>query len=192
MLKIRMRYVVVAAVFAVVVPAQLASAAVQAGSVPSRLPPLAKGTYADITGPHGVATMPEEITDSGLIVGCYQPAGHLRGFTEQGGTFTTLTHRSGGRASNTTCASGANKAGAVVGYYAGRSGPNHGFVYRHGRFRTIDDPRAGHMAGQGTTAVDINDNGVIVGWFVSGNVQHGFILRNGRFRTVDAPGAVRG
>src|SRR5579859_2612212 len=94
-LNVRTRYVVVAAVFAVVVPAQLASAAVQARSVPFRIPPLANGTYADITGPRGVATMPEEIADSGLIVGCYQsPDGHLRGFTDQGSTFTTLTHRS--------------------------------------------------------------------------------------------------
>src|SRR5579859_2933987 len=137
MLKIRTRHVVAAAVLAVVVPAQLASAAVQARSVPFRIPPLAKGTYVNVTVPHGRATMAEEISDSGLIVGCYTSRdGRVRAFTDLGGTFTTLTHRSGGVASAQTCAAGVNSAGVIVGDYGKKAGPFHGFVYRHGAFKT--------------------------------------------------------
>ena len=42
-----------------------------------------------------------------------------------------------------------------------------------------------------TDAWDINNHGLIVGHYVSGNVTHGFVAnRHGGFMTIDAPGAV--
>jgi hypothetical protein len=182
-------------VVGMLLPAQMASATTGARALPEASPPLAHGTYVDVTGSRGLAVMPEEVTDTGLIVGCYQKGNRReRGFTEQGSTFTTLTHKSSGRASLATCALGVNDAGVIVGSYTNTAhAAAHGFVYKHGTFRTLDAPRAGRKAGQGTVAIDINDTGVIVGLFVDGKEhEHGFIMRDGRFRTVDAPRATGG
>ena len=56
---------------------------------------------------------------------------------------------------------------------------------------TFDAPGAGTGAGQGTFAVNLNEFGNAIGWFVDGNTAyHGFIrYPNGRVATIDAPGA---
>ncbi len=180
-----------AAVLGVLAAPPAVSAVAAARATALSTPPVAKGTYADVTVPRATSTEAEDITDSGLIVGCFErPNRPERGFTDQNGKFTTITHRSGGRASAFTCAAGANNAGVIVGAYANTSGVLHGFVDRHGVFRTINAPHAVRRSGAGTAAIDINKTGVIVGWFVSsGHVTRGFVLRNGKFRTVNAPGA---
>jgi hypothetical protein len=165
-----------------------------AGAVPMRTPPLAKGTYVDVSVPRARSTMAEDISDSGQIVGCFSRRnGPQRGFSEHNGTFTIITHRSGGHPSAQTCPLTVSSTGAIVGYYANKTGALHGFLYRHGTFKTIDAPRAGRASGEGTAAVGINKAGVIVGWYITArHAEHGFVLRDGRFTTVNAPGAGHG
>jgi len=137
--------------------------------------------------------MAEDISDSGQIVGCFSRAhGPERGFSEQQGKLTILTHRSGGRPSALTCPAAVSSTGAIVGSYEAKARPMHGFLYLHGIFKTINAPHAGPESGEGTVAVGINKAGVIVGYYVTARrIEHGFVLRDGRFRTVDAPGAGR-
>ena len=55
----------------------------------------------------------------------------------------------------------------------------------HGRYTTIDVPGAA-----ATIAVDVNDFGVVVGfYFTSNGTEHGFIDRHGVFTTVNDPHA---
>ena len=189
MRKVRLSAVAAAAIAGIVtlLPAVPATAV---GSKSLRTPPIAHGSYADITVPRATSTEAEDLTDAGQVIGCFERGGHEHGFSLQHGAFTVLTHRSVGRASAQTCAFGVSSTGAIVGMFANKTGPMRGFVYRHGTFRTIAAPRAGRATEDGTAAIDINKNGVIVGWYITAkHVQHGFILRGFKFRTVDAPGA---
>ena len=186
------RGVAVAVVAAAAFVATAAPAATAASAGTGATPRLATGTYANVSVPRAVVTIAEDITDSGLIVGCFQrKTGPERGFADRHGTFTFLTHPAGRGQSAVTCALAANGGGAIVGYYQNKAGVVHGFVHRKGAFITIDAPGAGKLPGQGTAAVGINKSGVIVGWYIGGdNVEHGFELSHGTFTTVDAPGAV--
>ncbi|MGA8657874.1 MAG: hypothetical protein WB586_17145 [Chthoniobacterales bacterium] len=60
-----------------------------------------------------------------------------------------------------------------------------------GPITTFDAPGAGTGAGQGTFAINVNDFGVAVGYFVDANiVPHGFVRSPfGQVTTIDAPGA---
>jgi hypothetical protein len=52
-----------------------------------------------------------------------------------------------------------------VGFYRTLFGVFHGFIDRHGKLTTLSAPGAGQRKGDGTYALDINDSGVIVGWY---------------------------
>lgn len=175
------------------IPAVAAALCVLAAAAPAlaATPRLATGTYATISVPRAVVTIAEDITDSGLIVGCFQrKSGPERGFADRHGTFAFLSHPAGAGHSPVTCALAANSGGAIVGYYQNKAGMLHGFVHRNGVFTTIDVPAAGKLPGQGTAALGINKSGVIVGWYIgSDNAEHGFGLSGGTFTTVDDPGA---
>ena len=163
------------------------------GSSPA--PPPARGRYRTISVRHAVQTTPEDVTDSGMIVGCYQPAtGPTRGFTDRGGHFTTVTDPAAGHLSQLRgCVLGANSRGVLVGYYQSASGADHAFVDRGGHFIPVDAPGAGRRPGEGTVAVDINDSGVVAGYYHTGrHGERGFVLRRGRFTTVRYPPGSRG
>jgi hypothetical protein len=154
-------------------------------------PRLATGRYASVSVPRAIMTQAEDITDHGLIVGCFQrKTGPERGFTDRNGRFAFITHPAGSGHSAVTCALAANGGGTIVGYYQTRAGVLHGFVDRKGVFTTVDVPGAGALPGQGTVAVSINRSGAIVGWFITGDgVEHGFELSHGTVTVVDDPGA---
>ncbi|MGH3403160.1 MAG: hypothetical protein ACRDRJ_11780 [Streptosporangiaceae bacterium] len=146
-------------------------------------PPPARGRYRTISVPHATQTTPEDINNSGMIVGCYQPAaGPTRGFTDRGGRFTTITdpaasHRSQVRG----CVLGTNSRGVLVGYYLSASGAERAFVDRGGHFAPVNAPGAGRRPGQGTIAVDINDSGAVAGYYTGRRGKFGFVLRHARF-----------
>jgi hypothetical protein len=168
--------------------AQAASAPQSSRGIAS--PQAASGRYQKISVPGAVQTIPEDITDSGEIVGCYQRRhGPILGFTERRGRFTTITDpvsKSGAPVRG--CVLGVNVRGVLSGYYVSRTGVRHGFVLRSGRFIPVNVPGAGRKSGQGTVAVDINDSGVVAGYFFgSKGVEHGFVLRAGHYSTVRDP-----
>lgn len=101
-------------------------------------------------------------------------------------TFTTLDVPD----AKNTFGMGNNASGDIVGYYADATVPFHGFVFRAGKFTTLDFP--GENVAW-TQANAINDAGDITGLYSlkapapTGNV-HGFLLTNdGKWSNVDYP-----
>jgi hypothetical protein len=168
-------------------PAVAASAGSAVAGSPASGPPSAPGKYTSIVIPHGSFVQPEDISDSGVIVGCYLPAdiNAMHGFIDKGGKFSFLADPAAG-ASGTTCATGINDAGVIVGWYYTTTA--HGFLDRHGTFTTINAPGAGTGTDQGTFPLGINKAGEIVGYEITGKFfEHGFVLKNGKFTTIDYP-----
>ncbi len=153
-------------------------------------PPPAHGSFANLRVPGAVLSQAEDVTDSGLIVGCFQRKGGLEhGFVDRHGTFVTIKDPLAG-STGLTCALAINTAGTIVGEYQDKAGVLHGFEDDNGLFTTIDPPRANHRAGEGSVAVDINNAGVIAGWFFTRKqVERGFVLKDGIFTTVSDPAA---
>jgi hypothetical protein len=155
---------------------------------PAAGPPAAAGHYTPVTVPGGKQVMPQGISDSGVIVGCEEAGNGTRqvGFVGKEGKFTVLSDPAAGT-EGTTCPFSVNAAGAIVGYYA--TNTDHGFVYRNGRFTSINVPGASGAQGEGTFAVDINAAGVIVGRYLTGSdsTEHGFVLKDGNFTTINYP-----
>jgi hypothetical protein len=96
-----------------------------------------------------------------------------------------------------TCPNSINDLGVIAGNTIDTNGVNHGFLRTpEGQFAIFDDSQApaGSGAGQGTSAVAINDFGVIAGTYTDGNnATHGFVRSAfGKITTFDAPGASQG
>jgi PEP-CTERM motif len=72
----------------------------------------------------------------------------------------------------------------VVGSYSNSSG-SHGFIYSGSVFTTIDFPGSTQF----TNVRGVNDSGIAVGTYVSGNT-HGFTCHANTFATIDVAGAV--
>ena len=91
-------------------------------------------------------------------------------------------------APNSTFAMGENNAGTIVGNYQDHAGNEHGFIYQHGTFTTVDMPGA-----SGTYLNAINNNGEIVGSYYTPSEYHfpyfpnvhGLIYDNGTLATLD-------
>jgi probable HAF family extracellular repeat protein len=82
------------------------------------------GTYTPLIDPVAGFTFPEDINDSGQILGTFQEAnGHEHGFLYSGGTYTTFDVPN----STATHPFGINNAGQIVGRYTNTSG-THGFL----------------------------------------------------------------
>jgi len=115
--------------------------------------------------------------------------------SSDGDQFVELNDPLGARG---TRAWGIDSEGDVVGSYDDINKVRHGFLWRNGRFTTLDDPLAGHgtpgpLGPQGTTLYDINDSGDITGRYVnSSHEAHSFVLRRGVFFPLDDPDAGRG
>ncbi len=107
------------------------------------------GTYEGTAG----------INNRDEFVGTYLDGNSVaQGFTELGGTFTTITDPTVG--TEGTYAFGVNDYGEVVGYCVNLNSANYlnGYVYLNGSYTTIDDP-----LGTDTVAMGINNKGDVVG-----------------------------
>ena len=116
-----------------------------------------------------------------LCSGACMGAAILLGATSAGAVpyeYTNLT------SSNDTTLLGINTSGTII----GQSGANYpSFIYANGTYTTLNDP----LARSGSTfASGINDAGVVVGSYATGDAGHGFIYSNGVFTTFDVPGAL--
>jgi len=114
------------------------------------------------------------INDPGRISGFYVDPNNPdvnHDFLLADGTLTTLDPPG----STSTQAFGLNNRGQVVGAYLDAAGNTHGFVYRDGRFQSVDDPQ-----GVNNTLINgINPRGQIVGFYgpdaCGGDVCNGFV-----------------
>jgi len=113
------------------------------------------------------STDAQDINDSGLIVGnC--PSG---GFVYNGSSFT-IVNDPGGASSIT----GISNSGLLVGeYFASDTDPGHGFFYNSGIFTDFEIPNASY-----TYPADVNDSGIVVGWYTDASGDHGFVT-NAKF-----------
>ena len=84
-----------------------------------------------------------------------------------------------------TWAQGINDLGQIVGTYADSSG-EHGFLYSHGQYTTLNDP----LATAGTWAQGINNLGRIVGYYGDGSGYHGFLDHGVQIVGADYPHAL--
>lgn len=143
----------------------------------------------------GQGTLPESINTAGVIAGYYIGKGE-HGFVRS--TRHTITNFDVPGASGTLAFS-INGDGAIAGYYFDASGVDHGFVRSaDGTITSFDAPGAGTTGGtrtaEGTFALSINDDGVIIGYYVDArDGYHGFVRSAaGTITTLDAPGAGTG
>jgi hypothetical protein len=100
------------------------------------------------------------------------------------GRYTTIKVPGGTNVS----AEGVSDSGTIVGCDS-RKGVGRGFVEKGRKFTVLADPKAG--AKGSTCASAINSQGVIVGWYGSGQL-HGFVLDRSRYTTIDEPQAGHG
>ena len=176
---------------------------------------LADGRFTTIDYPGSYGTEAYGINAAGHIVGVYWDANGAavgrHGFLFANGRFTTIDVPRGVN----TMAYGISDDDQIVGVYTVKSPPaipgwaetfgdteyqydyGHGFVYKAGRFTTIDAP--GARRGQQTKVRGINAAGQIVGDYVErAGHNHGFVLTmthgwfaltTKNFTNVDAPDA---
>jgi len=138
-------------------------------------------TYTTIDDPLGTTTSLDDINDRGQIVGTYYDSKDVQqSFVYFKGQFTPIGDPN---ATGGTQALGINDNGQIVGSYFDK-GTWHGFLYKHGKYSTLDDP-----LGTSTQANGINDNGQIVGNYTYDHMgdQHGFLYKNGHFATLEDP-----
>ena len=127
------------------------------------------------------------INASGQIAGYHTivPSNPDQAFIYQNGSYQNI-----GPAG--TEAFGNNDAGQVVGAFAPTLGessvrpPTHGFLYSNGVFSLLDAPSA-----SSTTARDVNNAGLIVGYLSNDSGTHGFAYNQttGEWQLIDVPGA---
>ncbi len=135
--------------------------------------------------PGAVRTIPQGISNSGVVVGHYvDKDGVYHGFMSRGKKLTTIDPPN----STLTFCNGLSLDGAVaiVGVYLDSNNNGKAFLYKNGTFTDIPGPA-------GTTDISangINDAGDIVGDYSHQNtIQHGFLLRGTTYTTLDVPGA---
>jgi hypothetical protein len=158
---------------------------------------LGAGVYTSIDVPGALHTVAYDINDNGDIVGTFEVTGadgtiQVHGFLLVSGQFTTITVPGAA----VTQATGINNRGQIVGSYIdiddGHVVGVHGFLLSDGAFTTIDYPVAG-SAPPVTYALDIDDNGAIVGGYNDNDVfqsRRGYVLEEGIFRAFDVPGSL--
>jgi probable HAF family extracellular repeat protein len=145
---------------------------------------LSGGTFTPIAYPGATSTSPNQINNSGTIVGAW---GVTLGnaFELSGGVYTPLVFPG----SIVTSVNGINNSGEIVGFYDDASNVTHGFLLSGGVYTSIDFP--GSVL---TYTTAINDGGDIVGAYCTTaeciddqNTIQGFLLSKGVFTTINVP-----
>ena len=155
-----------------------------------------EGTITLIDPPGSVFSAAVGINDAGTVVGRYALAGPQQAYIRStDGTFSAFVIPMG-QSSLPPSPAQINAAGAIVGRFLDSSGVGHGFLLDSTLALTIlDAPGAGSALGEGTAALDINGDGVVVGFIDNGAanglaVLHSFMrAADGTYSVFDPPGA---
>ncbi|HEY4676291.1 MAG TPA: hypothetical protein VIJ01_03975 [Candidatus Angelobacter sp.] len=144
------------------------------------------GNFTHFRFPGSADTFANDINKNGVIVGTFRGANGAGSFTVQNGVFRQVTLP--GFPNGSPVANGVNDLGDIVGVFT-RNGSNVGFLLHQGKLTVISFPGA---AG-GTFPSSINNQGVVVGHYLTGQQRdgvHGFMWKNGAFTNVEFPGAL--
>jgi len=163
----------------------IAMTALVALAVPLQLP---AQTYTTFDAPAAIATIPNSVTQSGVVAGEYYDANFVQhGFLRAAdGAFTTFD----GPDAQVTVAQSINQPGEIAGYYRDANTVYHGFLRAvDGTITTIDPPTSIF-----TLAASINQGGAITGYWESPAAEPGLttcFLRaaDGTFTTFSPPGS---
>jgi hypothetical protein len=148
---------------------------------------LHRGTFSTVLFPGHEGSIPQRITPTGNIYGCYHDLdymGSMFGFTRTAsGTFTSIDVPA-------SMHTGATPDGStVVGLYADLTmmpPVAHGYVIQDGKLQSFDVPGS-----KFTQAWDINPSGSIVGEFQDlTGAFHGFLRTADRYTSIDFPAAI--
>jgi probable HAF family extracellular repeat protein len=124
------------------------------------------------------------ISNTGEIVGLYETNIDYLGFSDIGGSFSTV---SGPLIATSNQANGVNASGQIVGLYEDSFSHTHGFLFSGGSYTTLNDPNANNQ----TSANAINDAGQIVGSYTDATFHtHGFKYTSGTYTDINVAGAV--
>lgn len=162
-------------------------------------PTLTPTTY-DVAG--ATSTVVAGVNDSGAIAGYYTDGtGSQHGFIDTNGAVVTFDAPTGSTGYKVTSM---NNAKTVTGvYWTGST--EHGFIRTlDGTVATLDYPKVPVMSQQGTYVSQINNDGVVVGYYFTARdnayvypngtqrgpstAYHGFVWKIGKFTSYDAPG----
>ena len=138
--------------------------------------------FTKIRAPGKTYTYVNGMNNEGALVGGQGQYGGNQGFELLNGKVKNITPPG---AHTLAYATGVNSIGEVVGW----TDESPGFIYHNGQYETfvVGD-------GQYTEPWDVNDNGIIVGWYskcLDGVCFHAFATKDGKtVATLDYPGAV--
>ncbi len=140
-------------------------------------PPYGQGNYTNENFPTSAQTQVTGINNAGLTVGFWvDGAGDNLGFVDKNGSFTTALDPNapslGGKTPVTEQFLGVNDLNQAAGFYNDAAGNAHGFIYNiaDGNFSAVNVAGASQV-----TATDINDRGMVSGFFIKGGVTDGFL-----------------
>lgn len=146
---------------------------------------LHRGTFSTVLFPGHEGSIPQRITPTGNIYGCYHDLdymGSMFGFTRTAsGEFTSTDVPA-------SMSNGATPDGStIVGLYSDLSMMHdHGYMIQNGNFQSFDVPDSAL-----TWAWDINPGGSIVGEFKDlTGVFHGFLRTADGYTSIDFPAAI--
>lgn len=144
------------------------------------------GNFTHFRFPGSADTFANDMNKNGVIVGTFSGANGAGSFMVRNGVFKQVTLPGFPNAS--TSANGVNDLGDIVGAFV-RNGSNVGFLLHQGKLTIISFPGA---AG-GTFPSSINNQGVIVGHYFTGEQRdggHGFMWKSGAFTNIAPPEAI--
>jgi hypothetical protein len=149
------------------------------------------GTFTTFNPQYSIGTVVQSINGQGEITGTFVVNDAVHAFVgHEDGTFTPFDPPG----SFNTAPQGIDARGDVTGFYEDVRGSLRGFVrYQDGTFDSFAVPNANSDEGEGTYAINVNQEGEIAGYFNEGplHATHGFLRhKDGTFVTFDPPGSV--
>lgn len=157
------------------------------------------GTFTNVNNPNTGTTAPVfnqllGVNNSNLAVGFYTDmAGSTHGYTYNIGSNTFSSNIDDPNGVGATTAAAINNSNEIAGFYTNSSGVLQGFIKNGVNFTNVSDPNAGTGAGQGTSLLGLNDNGLAVGDYIdSAGIMHGLLydFLTNTFTTLDDSFAV--
>ncbi len=153
-------------------------------------PPYGQSNYTNENFPLSVQTQVTGINNSGQTVGFFADNnGNNVGFVEKNGSFTTVIDPAGPQAPTTiNQLLGVNDKNQAVGFYTDAQGNNHGYLYNitNQTFSAINIAGATSLE-----ATDINNHGVVSGFYIAANNNtYGFLDNNGSITSISIAGSI--